>query len=110
MMTNSPRLTNTTLSAPNPPPTTAETATNGPSSRHLQETTKEAMSVPLLEINDLVVAYGQVKAVKGISLEVAEGEICALLGANGAGKTTTLRAVSGLLPVRSGQIRHVGDD
>lgn len=66
--------------------------------------------MPLLEIDDLVVAYGQVEAVKGISLAVAEGEICALLGANGAGKTTTLRAISGLLPARGGAIRYDGDD
>lgn len=62
----------------------------------------------LLEVNDLVVAYGQVEAVKGISFAVDEGEICALLGANGAGKTTTLRALSGLLPARQGTIRYGG--
>lgn len=66
--------------------------------------------MPLLELDNLVVAYGRIEAVRGISLQVAEGEICALLGANGAGKTTTLRAVSGLLPARSGCIRYVGDD
>lgn len=58
----------------------------------------------LLEIRDLQVAYGNVKVLHGISLDVAEGEIVALLGSNGAGKTTTLRAISGLVRPRAGQI------
>jgi branched-chain amino acid transport system ATP-binding protein len=64
----------------------------------------------LLEIDRLVVAYGQVEAVKGISLTVGQGEICALLGANGAGKTTILNAISGLLRARQGRILYGGVD
>lgn len=66
--------------------------------------------MPLLDIENLVISYGQVQAVKGISMHVDEGEIVALLGANGAGKTTTLRAISGLLPARRGIIRYQGAD
>ncbi|MCK9895674.1 ABC transporter ATP-binding protein [Frankia sp. AgB32] len=58
----------------------------------------------LLTLTDVEVAYGAVIALRGISLEVGEGEIVTLLGANGAGKTTTLRTVSGLLRPRSGEI------
>src|SRR5690554_1078660 len=68
------------------------------------------MTMALLEVENLAVAYGQVEAVKGISFTVDKGEICVLLGANGAGKTTTLRAVSGLLPSRRGVIRYDGVD
>jgi branched-chain amino acid transport system ATP-binding protein len=53
--------------------------------------------MPLLELTDVHARYGQVRAVHGISLTVAEGEVVALLGANGAGKTTTLRAISGVV-------------
>lgn len=56
------------------------------------------MSDPLLRVENLVVRYGDIKAVKGISFQVGRGEILALVGANGAGKTTTLRALSGMLP------------
>ena len=59
----------------------------------------------MLEIEDLHVAYGEIRALKGVSLSVRPGEIVALLGNNGAGKTTTLRAVSGLLPARGGDVR-----
>jgi branched-chain amino acid transport system ATP-binding protein len=58
----------------------------------------------LLELRDVHTYYGRVHALKGISLEVEEGEIVTLIGANGAGKTTTLRTISGLLPPREGQI------
>jgi branched-chain amino acid transport system ATP-binding protein len=58
----------------------------------------------LLEIENLHSYYGHVHALKGISLEVVEGEIVTLIGANGAGKTTTLRTVSGLLPPREGRV------
>ncbi|MEJ2287090.1 MAG: ABC transporter ATP-binding protein [Deinococcales bacterium] len=58
----------------------------------------------LLEISDLEVAYGQIQALKGISLEVAEGEVVAMLGANGAGKTTLMRTLSGLIPPKAGRI------
>jgi branched-chain amino acid transport system ATP-binding protein len=64
----------------------------------------------LLEINDLVLRYGRIDALHGISLTVGEGEIVALIGANGAGKTTTMRAISGLRPVASGSIWFNGED
>ncbi|MBC7323992.1 MAG: ABC transporter ATP-binding protein [Moorella sp. (in: Bacteria)] len=64
----------------------------------------------LLVIENLHIFYGHVHALKGISLAVQEGEILALLGANGAGKTTTLRAVSGLVPPRTGRIVMKGKD
>ena len=59
----------------------------------------------LLKIEDLKIYYGSIEALKGISLEVKEGEIVTVLGANGAGKSTLLRAISGLLPIRSGKIK-----
>jgi branched-chain amino acid transport system ATP-binding protein len=64
----------------------------------------------LLEIDDIHVFYGQVEALKGVSLAVDEGEIVALIGANGAGKTTTLKTISGLRPVRSGRISMGGNE
>jgi branched-chain amino acid transport system ATP-binding protein len=64
----------------------------------------------LLEINDITLLYGRIRALHGISLEVNEGEVVALIGANGAGKTTTMRAVSGLRPIASGRIRFAGQD
>ena len=63
----------------------------------------------MLEIRDLHVYYGEIHALKGISLTVAQGEIVALLGNNGAGKTTTLRTVSGLLRPRTGQVLLEGE-
>jgi len=62
----------------------------------------------LLELDEVVAAYGNVVALKGLSLTVAEGEIVALLGANGAGKSTTLRVISGLMPPQSGALRFSG--
>ncbi|MET0445060.1 MAG: ABC transporter ATP-binding protein [Pseudorhodoplanes sp.] len=64
----------------------------------------------MLEIRDMVCAYGQVTALKGISLSVKAGQLVALIGANGAGKSTTLRAISGLVPSRSGQMIFDGED
>ena len=61
-----------------------------------------------LEIDDIHTFYGNIEALKGISLEVQEGEIVTLIGSNGAGKSTTLRSVSGLNPPRAGQIRFDG--
>lgn len=60
----------------------------------------------LLSIQDLHVAYGNILALQGISLDVHEGEIVTLIGANGAGKSTLLRAISGLVPIRSGKITY----
>ena len=64
----------------------------------------------LLEINNLEVHYGVIQALKGISFEVNEGEIIALIGANGAGKTTTLHTISGILQASSGDIIYDGKD
>ncbi|GAA1270256.1 ABC transporter ATP-binding protein [Saccharothrix xinjiangensis] len=64
----------------------------------------------LLEIKDIHVHYGKIAAIKGISLEVNEGEIVSLIGANGAGKTTTLKTISGLRPLTSGKVLFNGDD
>jgi branched-chain amino acid transport system ATP-binding protein len=64
----------------------------------------------MLEIEDLGVAYGQRRALEGVSLSVREGEIVTLLGANGSGKSTLLRAVSGLVRPRRGRIRYRGRD
>lgn len=64
----------------------------------------------LLEVKNLEVNYGVIKALKGISFEVNEGEIISLIGANGAGKTTTLQTVSGILPVAGGSICFDGTD
>ncbi len=63
----------------------------------------------LLEIRDIDVSYGDVQVLYGLSLEVKEGEIVALLGSNGAGKTTTLRAISGLRPLGRGEILYRGE-
>ena len=62
------------------------------------------MSDPLLHIKDMHVHYGAIHAIHGINLDVFEGEIVTILGSNGAGKTTTLHAISGLLPISSGEI------
>ena len=58
----------------------------------------------MLEIKDLNIFYGNIHAIKGISLNVNEGEIVCLIGANGAGKTSTLQSISGLVPIKSGKI------
>ncbi len=58
----------------------------------------------ILEVQDLQVAYGGIKALQGISFQVNQGEIVSLIGANGAGKSSTLRAISGLVPALSGKI------
>src|SRR5205814_7382275 len=63
---------------------------------------------PLLRLDGLDVHYGAIHALRGISLQVREGEIVTLIGANGAGKTTTLRAVSGLLKASGGTITYRG--
>ena len=64
----------------------------------------------LLEVKDLVVSYGGIEALKGISFSVDEGQIVTLIGANGAGKSTTLRAITGIVPVKSGTILYNGED
>lgn len=64
----------------------------------------------MLEIRDLEVYYGMIQAIKGISFDVKEGEVIALIGANGAGKTTTLHTITGLLPAKAGTITFEGQD
>ncbi len=64
----------------------------------------------LLKVTDLVVSYGGIEALKGISFEVEEGQIVTLIGANGAGKSTTLRTISGLVPPKDGRIYFEGRD
>ncbi len=59
----------------------------------------------ILEIRDLIIDYGIIRAVKGINMDVNEGAIVAILGANGAGKTTTIRSISGVVKVKSGSIK-----
>lgn len=62
----------------------------------------------MLKIDNLVVSYGGIEALKGISLEVEEGKIVTLIGANGAGKSTTLRSIVGLVKPKSGSISYMG--
>ena len=64
----------------------------------------------MLELQDLHVSYGGIRALKGVSIQVNEGEIVSLIGANGAGKSTTLRAISGLERAQSGKILYNGED
>lgn len=64
----------------------------------------------LLEVEDINVHYGKIAALKGMSIQVDEGEIVSLIGANGAGKTTTLKTISGLRPLTSGRILFNGQD
>jgi branched-chain amino acid transport system ATP-binding protein len=63
---------------------------------------------PMLEVKDLRVAYGAIRAIHGVSLKVFQGEIVTLIGCNGAGKTTTLRAISGLVRPAAGSIAFEG--
>ena len=64
----------------------------------------------ILQIEDLVVDYGYVRALKGINMSVEEGTIVAILGANGAGKSTTVRTVSGIVKAKSGKVSFMGND
>ena len=64
----------------------------------------------ILEVKDLQVYYGVIQALKGISFEVNQGEIIALIGANGAGKTTTLQTITGMIPSKGGSITYDGQD
>ena len=64
----------------------------------------------MLEIKDLEVFYGMIQAIKGISFEVNEGEVIALIGANGAGKTTILQTITGMIPAKHGSILFEGTD
>ena len=68
------------------------------------------MSTAVLELNDVHTYYGTIHALKGISIDVREGEIVTLIGANGAGKSTTLRSINGLNHPREGKITFQGED
>ena len=67
------------------------------------------MATTLLKITGLKVAYGGIKAVKGVDLHVNEGELVTLIGSNGAGKTTTMKAITGTLPMVDGDIEYLGE-
>src|SRR6266481_7442375 len=73
-------------------------------------TNGNAAAAPILQILDIHTYYGSIHALKGISIEVHDGEIVTLLGANGAGKSTTLRSINGLNRPRQGSIRFQGRD
>ncbi|GAO01333.1 ABC transporter ATP-binding protein [Anaeromyxobacter sp. PSR-1] len=68
------------------------------------------MSGPILQVDGLRVHYGAIEALRGLSLEVPDGQVVALIGANGAGKTTTLRAVSRMIRASGGAVRFRGED
>jgi branched-chain amino acid transport system ATP-binding protein len=65
---------------------------------------------PVLHVDDIHTFYGAIEALKGVTLDVYEGEIVTLIGSNGAGKTTTLRSISGIVPPREGSIVYQGRD
>jgi branched-chain amino acid transport system ATP-binding protein len=69
---------------------------------------KQRDGMPVLEARDIHVYYGKIAALKGITFKINKGEIVSMLGANGAGKTTTLNAISGIVPVKSGEIFFQG--
>ena len=64
----------------------------------------------MLEVKDLEVCYGVIRAVKGVSFSVEKGEVIALIGANGAGKTTILHTITGLIPAKSGSVVFEGKE
>jgi branched-chain amino acid transport system ATP-binding protein len=66
--------------------------------------------MPLLEVSDIRTHYGSIEALKGVSLNVEEGEVVTLIGSNGAGKSTTLRSICGLTPASSGVVSFAGQD
>ena len=66
------------------------------------------MAEILLKVSGLRVAYGGIQAVKGVDMDVREGELVSLIGSNGAGKTTTMKAITGLLPMNEGDIEYLG--
>ncbi|MGD9923906.1 MAG: ABC transporter ATP-binding protein [Pseudorhodoplanes sp.] len=68
------------------------------------------MSAPLLRVNGLVASYGAIKALRGVSLILDEGETVAVIGANGAGKTSLMRALSGVIPITAGQVSVLDHD
>ncbi|MEG8177821.1 ATP-binding cassette domain-containing protein [Nocardia terpenica] len=91
-------------------PVVVAAETGGPAAKSGGMVGPASEEQPLLLVEDMVVNYGRIQALHGISLEVAQGELITLLGANGAGKTTTMRALSGLLPLTRGRIMFEGKD
>ncbi|MDP9168298.1 MAG: ABC transporter ATP-binding protein [Actinomycetota bacterium] len=84
--------------------------TNSPELPETPETPDLDPRPVLLEVRDVVVHYGRIEALHGVSLTVREGELVTLLGSNGAGKTTMMRAISGLRPLTSGSVWFDGED
>jgi branched-chain amino acid transport system ATP-binding protein len=76
----------------------------------MRERAPLAAGEPLLRIENLRTSYGRIEALKGISLEVRDGEIVTLIGSNGAGKTTTLRTINGIIAPRAGKVTFAGMD
>ena len=70
--------------------------------------TASANGAPMLELRDVHTYYGQIQALKGLNLQVNQGEIVALIGGNGAGKTTTLRTISGMMKPKQGSVTYLG--
>src|SRR5689334_20189860 len=68
------------------------------------------MTETLLEVEEIHTYYGGIEALKGVSLNVQEGEVVTLIGSNGAGKSTTLRSITGLTPAREGKVHFAGED
>lgn len=68
------------------------------------------MSEPMLQVSDIHCSYDNVQAIHGVSLDVYEGEIVAIIGANGAGKSTTMRSIAGLMHPKCGEIKFCGED
>ncbi|MBW2175738.1 MAG: ATP-binding cassette domain-containing protein, partial [Deltaproteobacteria bacterium] len=62
----------------------------------------------MLEVRNIKTYYGNIQALKGVDIQISEGEIITLIGANGAGKTTTLMSISGIVPPRSGEVLFLG--
>jgi branched-chain amino acid transport system ATP-binding protein len=75
----------------------------------MKNNNREEKKNPVLDIEDLFVSYGKIKALHGVSFQVYDGEIVSMLGSNGAGKTTTLNAISGVIPTQSGKINFKGE-
>src|SRR5690606_10059346 len=89
----------------------SETRSKAPAGAPAEATAVQAAAgEPILTLEDVHVYYGNIRAVRGISMEVRRGEIVTLIGANGAGKTTTLRAISRLVPIAQGRITFRGQD
>lgn len=76
----------------------------------IQEQGSGAIPAPILQVNDLVVGYGAIEVLHGVSIDVREGELVSICGVNGAGKSTLLKSVAGVLKPRSGSVRFKGNE